>query len=192
MASRDRLLADRQPGLAIGAHLLDAGIQRRAEVDVGRAALWSSVERKRIEIDAELGVSALVLAEHLEEDLVGVHGDDGVEQDEGERVVAEGPVEERLLRLAQAQTGRLSAHAEVSEVGGAILGDIAIIAADDGVERGHGFTEEQRLLQDAVEAHRVAVDVAEESQLGRAAAGDESTGVLVTDGHGGGRRCLRG
>src|SRR5205814_3284185 len=49
--------------------------------------------------EAELGVGALVLAEDLEEDLVGVDRDDRVEQDERERVVAHQPREVGLLGL---------------------------------------------------------------------------------------------
>ena len=116
-------------------------------------------------------------------------GDDRVEHDEGERVVAQRPLEERLLRLADVQAGRLALDAQVGEVGGAVLGDVAVIAADDGVERGHRLAEAQRVLDDAVEAHRVAVDVAEQRQLRRAAAGDEPAGVLVGDRH---RRRRRG
>src|SRR5439155_24754787 len=113
------------------------------------------------------------LAEHLEEDLVGVNGHDRVQEQKGEWVVAQGPVEELLLRLAQTEAGRLAALTEVRQVGRAVLGNIAIIAADEGVERGQCLAEEKRLLEDAVEAHRITADVAEQGQLGRAAAGDQ-------------------
>ena len=70
----------------------------------------------------------------LEQDTVGVNGDDRVQQHEGERVVAQEPGEERLLRLAGALGGGLAAHAQVGEVGGAVLGLVAEVGADDSVE----------------------------------------------------------
>ena len=55
--------------------------------------LGDPADSKALEVDAELGVSPLVLAEDLEQDLVGVDRDDRVEHDEGGRVVAEEPGE---------------------------------------------------------------------------------------------------
>ena len=69
---------------AVAPHLLGAGVKGLAEIDIGGAEGGGGVERKRLPVDAEAGVSALVLAEDLEEDLVGMDRDDRIEDDEGE------------------------------------------------------------------------------------------------------------
>jgi hypothetical protein len=69
---RGRSRSNGQAGLAVAAHLLEALEQRGREVDVGGAAdrLVGGAEGGALE--GEVGVGALILAEDLEEDAVGV------------------------------------------------------------------------------------------------------------------------
>ncbi|HUR53255.1 MAG TPA: hypothetical protein VMZ71_03945, partial [Gemmataceae bacterium] len=100
---RHALVPDAQVRFAIPAHLLHARIQRVAEVDVRGAVGGGADLGEGVPLEREAGVGAFVLPEDLEHDLIGMHRDDGIEDAERERVVAEHPTEVRLLRLPHAE-----------------------------------------------------------------------------------------
>ena len=145
--TRRVVAADLEVGLAVGPQVLQAVVEVLAEVDVGRTAdlLDAGVELEGLPVEREAGVARLVFAEDLEGELVRAHGDDRVEDQEGERVIALEPGEVLELGLPLARPGRLPALALVGEIGGAILGHIAEVAFHHGVERREGFAHEQGL-----------------------------------------------
>ncbi|MEZ4472566.1 MAG: hypothetical protein R3F60_17590 [bacterium] len=86
-------------GGAVGAQALDAVVEGRAEVDVGGAAARRRLQLEGAPVDAEGRVGALVLAEDLEGEGIGLHGHDGIEHQERQGIVALEPLEPGALGL---------------------------------------------------------------------------------------------
>src|SRR5262249_43736148 len=63
--------------------------------------------------------------------------------------------------------------------GGAVFRHVAVIAADDRVQGRHRLAEAQRVLDGAVELNGVALQVAEQGELGGAFGGDDPAGAGV-------------
>ena len=106
---------DGELGVAVAADLLELVVQSVAVIDVGGAEGHLAHAFEHVMVAGEAPVGGFVEAETLEEDLVGMHGDDRVEDDPGVEILLVEAVEIKLPRLVERPHHRLGLDADVRE-----------------------------------------------------------------------------